>query len=54
MNAMTLDLLDTLKIIAANSDEENEWDAVEKLHENAVTANLAIARALITEGKDAQ
>lgn len=39
------DLLEALKAIAANSDEENEWDAVEKLHANLAAADAAIAKA---------
>lgn len=39
------DLLAALKTIAANSDEENEWDAVEKLHANLAAAEAAIAKA---------
>lgn len=51
MNAVESGLFDALKAIAANSDEDDEWDAVAKLHMNAVTVNLALAKALIEIAK---
>ena len=39
------ELLAALKTIAENSAEENEWDAVEKLHANETLARAAIAKA---------
>lgn len=42
------DVIVALKNIVANSEETNEWDAVDKLHENLETAKEALAKV---EGK---
>lgn len=39
------EMLATLKAIVANSDESDEWDAVDKLHRNRDAAELIIAKA---------
>ncbi len=44
------ELLAALQAIADNSDEADEWDAVDRLHANADTARAAIAKA---EGRSA-
>lgn len=45
MNECCSDLLAALRLIMKNSYEEDEWDAVERLHANAETARAAIAKA---------
>jgi len=47
-------LAKALLSIAMNSDEDNEWDGVDRLHANKETALTALAEAGITEEKEGE
>jgi len=45
MHSLNAELVAALENIAENSNESNEWDAVDKLRANEQTARKALARA---------